>query len=396
MYRKGEVVKLVSKRPRHWNGQGEMDSYLGKIVILTADSDAGTVVFKGQRSWSFNDGDIERYATVDEWSDNFSVKTDGYEGNLGRVDRIMKESLGIEGFDGFTRYYNYYGIIDGERIGNTTTIEGKDVIRFDTVDAFAAAVEKDKGLKADPEDYELFKVGDFVVVTKFRNSHYWKDHWFDPGEVLKLGGQYWKGSIKGGLRAFTRDRVEGGGMSYRFNEGAYEIRFATETEIAASQFTGAAKNWKIQGWNEKFSADRYPEKSALLNNYTQDGDLAYLDNYQYNQYSFSGKVDGTMFTLKQLQKYILPQYSKGEKTININYNPKTERQDGKSKKNTDEICKASNDARDGRKSVRNARKERLITGSTRPFSIRIANTRQRTIARGTPLSNNKLQPNSYR
>ena len=85
--------------------------------------------------------------------------------------------------------------------------------------------------------YKSFRKGDFVVVTKFKNNTVWENHWFKPGEVLKLGGIHWtKDGLKNNFHALSVKYPEGSGMRYSFGNGAYELRHATSEEILNSQF----------------------------------------------------------------------------------------------------------------------------------------------------------------
>ena len=56
-FRIGSEVRLVTKRPRHWNNFGRMDEYLGKKVVVT-DFDNRTVVFNVGRGWIFRPNSI--------------------------------------------------------------------------------------------------------------------------------------------------------------------------------------------------------------------------------------------------------------------------------------------------------------------------------------------------
>lgn len=58
MYAVGDKVRLVSERPHTWNSQGEMDKYLGEIVVITAVL-CGRIGFQGMGGWSINFDSIE-------------------------------------------------------------------------------------------------------------------------------------------------------------------------------------------------------------------------------------------------------------------------------------------------------------------------------------------------
>lgn len=54
-----QYVKLVSKRPTHWNKKGEMDKYLGTIQKIYHVHENGRVEFFNVDKWRFEINDIE-------------------------------------------------------------------------------------------------------------------------------------------------------------------------------------------------------------------------------------------------------------------------------------------------------------------------------------------------
>lgn len=58
-YERGDVVRLVSKRPFGWNNEGQMDMFLDTIQVVQ-DTLGGNVYFSNPltRRWSFNERDI--------------------------------------------------------------------------------------------------------------------------------------------------------------------------------------------------------------------------------------------------------------------------------------------------------------------------------------------------
>lgn len=51
-FRKGSVVRLVDKRPSHWNSYGEMDKFLGGTMIIEKFNHI-EVVFQNVTRWVF-------------------------------------------------------------------------------------------------------------------------------------------------------------------------------------------------------------------------------------------------------------------------------------------------------------------------------------------------------
>lgn len=80
--------------------------------------------------------------------------------------------------------------------------------------------------------FEDYKKGDLVIV-KINNHD--KDHWFGENEVIKLGGEFWAGSLERDFGAITLKQQNGNGMFRTFEEN-YKIRHATLEEIANSQW----------------------------------------------------------------------------------------------------------------------------------------------------------------
>lgn len=79
-YKIGDWVKLVSKRPKNWNGFGLMDTFLGKIVQLTK-IDHSSIYFINNGSWSFLLDDIERKATEEEIN-SVNILIKGYKSEI--------------------------------------------------------------------------------------------------------------------------------------------------------------------------------------------------------------------------------------------------------------------------------------------------------------------------
>lgn len=116
--------------------------------------------------------------------------------------------------------------------------------------------------------WEKYKEGDLVVVTYFDNETEWSNHWFKPKEVLKLGGEYWQGSLENSFDAFSLSRLKGGGMSYNFEKN-YKLRHATKAEIAKSQWAEAdvfPENWMVKGTKNQSSLRKLLEKSHWFYN----------------------------------------------------------------------------------------------------------------------------------
>ena len=88
--------------------------------------------------------------------------------------------------------------------------------------------------------YKDYKEGDYVVITEYKGEV----TWFKPGEVLKLGGKWWKGSIKDSFDACSNKKPFGNGV-YRLFEDNYKIRKATQEEIDSSQWGNKMTEPKI-------------------------------------------------------------------------------------------------------------------------------------------------------
>ena len=93
--------------------------------------------------------------------------------------------------------------------------------------------EVNKYLPKKEHSWKDYKEGDYVVVTEFEGETDW-NHWFMPGEVLKLGGDDWEDSLVNSFGACSKVYPEGSGMSRSFEEN-YKIRKATQEEIDNSQ-----------------------------------------------------------------------------------------------------------------------------------------------------------------
>ena len=89
--------------------------------------------------------------------------------------------------------------------------------------------------------HEDYKEGDLVVVTEFKGEKEWSGHWFIPGEVLKLGGEYWEDSLEDIFIARSTTEVEGAAMWHLFEKG-YKLRHATAEEIANSIWADEEEN----------------------------------------------------------------------------------------------------------------------------------------------------------
>lgn len=106
---------------------------------------------------------------------------------------------------------------------------------------------------------ERFKEGDLVVVTEFKGKTEWINHWFSPGEVMKLGGKWWKGRVGSHFAAFCKEYPDGGGMGI----SNYKLRYATQAEIAASAWPEEAP-WQVQSRKEDIQGTFIPGSGAPI------------------------------------------------------------------------------------------------------------------------------------
>ena len=56
--RKGSLVKLTTKRPCTWNGQGMMDEYLG-ATLKVSHTEGSFIYFTPSLRWSIKLGDVD-------------------------------------------------------------------------------------------------------------------------------------------------------------------------------------------------------------------------------------------------------------------------------------------------------------------------------------------------
>ena len=140
----------------------------------------------------------------------------------------------------FSKYKGWWEETNRDNTYEITTEQfKKHILHQETEEALRLEeIEFDKN-----HSWKDYKEGDYVVITEFEGKTDW-NHWFMPGEVLKLGGEEWEGNIKESFDACSIKYPDGNGMCHSFEED-YKIRKATQEEIDGSQWGNKMSEPKI-------------------------------------------------------------------------------------------------------------------------------------------------------
>lgn len=137
--------------------------------------------------------------------------------------------------------------------------------------------------KNEPKTYK-FNKGDLIVVTLFEGVTTWKNHWFEPGKILKLGGEMWEDMYIERINEF----IEFAAISKQcpkgrcmVNQKNFKFRHATQEEIDYYNKVGLGAN--INDMNQKDSSSKCPYKV---------GDVVTIKSKPTRFTSLGGGTDG--------------------------------------------------------------------------------------------------------
>lgn len=175
------------------------------------------------------------------------------------------------------KYFNQPGLKAGD-VGIITTMRHdekcrvKDKIRFNSNGVFSkndlqliTKEEYEAGLRDSntTKIYE-FNEGDLVVVTKWCGKTDYFNDCFEPGEIIKLGGQYWTTYTRDSIDSFknlpfiSKKSINGNAFS---NQTDTKFRHCTPEEIAYYNKVGMGAN--INDMKKPFNIDTYVPKGEL-------------------------------------------------------------------------------------------------------------------------------------
>ena len=182
-------------------------------------------------------------------------------------------------------------------------------------DLFWRAVISDKEFKVFFDKYPKikthkdYKEGDLVIITEFRGDVNWINHWFEPNEVLKLGGRIWKGSLRTIFAAKSNNEPNGNGMNCKFEKN-YKIRKATDDEINNSQWAIKdhfvfPEKWVIEGDYVVESHDYLKKDHWFYSIVSDNRTLLFLKDWYYSKETAFQSIPSeyTLVTKEQLIKH---------------------------------------------------------------------------------------------
>lgn len=256
--------------------------------------------------------------TFQEWKEMVHLENKlnpKLEWKEGAYVRYLGTKSGKNSGTDWENYFNNPGLKAGD-VGIITNVceyvqcRVKDKIRPNSNGLFSkndlqliTKEEYEAGLRGSTttKTYE-FNEGDLVVVTKWCSKTNYFNNYFEPGEIIKLGGQYWTTYTRDSIDSFknlpfiSKKSINGNAFS---NQTDTKFRHCTPEEIAYYNKVGLGAN--INDMKKPFNIDTYVPKGQLvgipndiikvmLQHQVEQGnpeDVTIFENYK-NQ----GKIDG--------------------------------------------------------------------------------------------------------